>query len=105
MPEWRREKKAPLEIVREYFPEASDEELSLILWERTGWPSFFKKGVGLRTQLRQYHQVLKTGKPVCELCNSVATHLEIPHSQYCERCYQIFHLGNQDYERLERVRK
>lgn len=30
-----------LEIVREYIPDASEEEVDFILWEFTGYPSFW----------------------------------------------------------------
>lgn len=30
-----------LEVVREYFPDASDEEIDWIVWEQTGFPSFW----------------------------------------------------------------
>ena len=29
------------DLVREYFPNATDEECEFILWERTGFPSFW----------------------------------------------------------------
>ena len=29
------------EVVREYFPDATDEECERIIWEKTGWPSFW----------------------------------------------------------------
>ena len=30
-----------LELVREYFPDATDEEADYILWEKTGFPGFW----------------------------------------------------------------
>ena len=30
-----------VELVKEYFPDASDEEANDILWGKTGFPSFF----------------------------------------------------------------
>ena len=30
------------EVVLEYFPDASDEDVEFILWERTGYPSFWR---------------------------------------------------------------
>ena len=30
------------EIVREYFPEATDSEVGFIIWEKTGYPCFWE---------------------------------------------------------------
>ncbi len=50
----------PLEIVKEYFPNESAETHEHILWNETGWPSFFKAEDGkisnelsLRNQLKE----------------------------------------------------
>jgi len=32
----------PIEIAREYFPDKDDEYLDWIIWERTGFPSFWR---------------------------------------------------------------
>ena len=29
------------EVVREYIPDATDEEIEFIVWEKTGYPSFW----------------------------------------------------------------
>lgn len=34
--------KPPLEIVREYFPGASDRAAGYILWNMTGWPEYWE---------------------------------------------------------------
>ena len=56
------------EVVREYFPDASDEDVEFILWERTGYPSFWripKDGASsiecLRKQLSDYKREVKDG--------------------------------------------
>lgn len=50
-----------VEIVREYLPGASDEELNHVLWEYTGYPEFWRIGIDgntaeecFRKQLRDY---------------------------------------------------
>ena len=49
------------ELVREYFPDATDEEVELILWGKTGYPEFWNIGVDgdtpeecLRKQLQDF---------------------------------------------------
>ena len=49
------------ELVREYFPEATKDEIDFILWEKTGFPSFWDIGIDgntpeecLRKQLQDY---------------------------------------------------
>ena len=32
----------PIDIAREYFPNESDENLDHIIWEKTGFPSFWQ---------------------------------------------------------------
>jgi len=56
------------EVVREYFPDASDEVVDFILWERTGFPGFWNiLGDGetteacLRKQLRDFQMEVKDG--------------------------------------------
>ncbi len=33
--------KSPVDIVREYFPSASDDDAGWLLWNVTGWPCFW----------------------------------------------------------------
>ena len=49
------------EIVREYFPSATDTQVDFILWEKTGFPEFWNIGVEgntpeecLRKQLQDF---------------------------------------------------
>lgn len=50
-------------IVREYFPDADDGQVGFILWNCTGWPSFW---IGDPvTHLRQQLQDTKDGKCEC----------------------------------------
>ena len=45
------------EVVREYFPDASNDEIDFILWETTGYPSFWETDdveACLRKQLREF---------------------------------------------------
>lgn len=43
----------PLELVKEYFPTASDEIAGDVLWHCTGWPSFFVDDEPVEQQLRK----------------------------------------------------
>ena len=64
----------PIELVKEYFPEATDDEADSILWSRTGFPSFFREDGSvednLRKQLSKYKTLVESGVDVCEMCNS-----------------------------------
>lgn len=63
------EKPKPLDIVKEYFPSATDEQATSVLWICTGWPSFFAEDnpeVGLRRQLKEYS--IKSNKNPWEAC-------------------------------------
>jgi len=48
------DKKTFIEVAREYFPDASDDELGHILWEFTGFPCFFHDDTELREQLQRH---------------------------------------------------
>lgn len=47
------------EIVKEYFPNASDDEIEYILWERTGYPEFWNIGIDGNTPEECLHTQLK----------------------------------------------
>ncbi len=47
------------EVVREYFPDASDDDVDYILWEKTGYPSFWETDdteACLRKQLQEFKE-------------------------------------------------
>jgi len=57
------------EVVREYFPDASDEGVNFILWEWTGFPGFWnipRDGetieACLRKQLRDFQKEVKNDR-------------------------------------------
>lgn len=65
----------PFTIVRMVFPDASDAECESLLWNRTGFPGFWRTGNPRRDilhSLRRYKRTLASGKPVCDLCNDAA---------------------------------
>lgn len=72
--------KKPVEIAREIFPDAGDDDLDNLLWNRTGfpfwWPSKYKNvGAAIRGQLREYKRAydrLRPGESLCDLCNKKA---------------------------------
>ena len=41
------------DLVRQYFPDATDEECDFILWEKTGWPEFFDPEIGAEVYFGQ----------------------------------------------------
>jgi prolyl-tRNA synthetase len=61
------------EIAKEYFPDACEDEISFILWNKTGFPHFFKEGEkSLREQLAKYKEARGLGKDVCMYCSQIA---------------------------------
>ena len=52
------------DLVREFFPDADDRTVEAILWEKTGYPSFFAGDpeTVCRAQLTLYKESLKTRK-------------------------------------------
>jgi hypothetical protein len=47
------------QIVREYFPDADEDEIDNILWNYTGFPTFFDGSGTVEEQLREQLQHLK----------------------------------------------
>lgn len=47
-----------LELARQYFPNATDDELDYILWEYTGFPSFYRDLDELKKQLQEAKEEL-----------------------------------------------
>ncbi len=55
-----------IELVKEVFPEATDQEAGYILWNHTGFPEFFRGDSAeayFRQQLEEYKQNLITMAP------------------------------------------
>ena len=68
----RPEKRTYQDLVREYFPKATDEEVEFILWEKTAFP--FASEATLREQLalfRDRTQRLQERGP-CPICHDAA---------------------------------
>ena len=67
---------SPRDIVREYFPKASDDEARDVLWGCTGWPNFFDTRDGrsvqeiLREQLSEIAEK-SGGDPFIACCMAV----------------------------------
>ncbi len=59
-------------IVLEYFPKASDEDINYILWNHTGFPSFWRHDQPIeqtiREQLAKFKAVSDLGMLQCMLC-------------------------------------
>jgi len=60
------ENKKADEIAREYFPDITDEVLSYIIWEKTGYPVFWQLGEDGNTPEECFRKQLQTYKDNCE---------------------------------------
>ena len=85
--------KDPTEIVRDYFPDASNDAAAWIAWNRTGFPNFFRGASAweheavFRDQLKAYRCALDLGFQVCELCPRAVEEADIELSPTeCRRC-------------------
>lgn len=60
------------EIVREYFPNATVDEVESILWEKTGFPCFLADGErSLREQLAKFKRATELKRDVCYCCGKI----------------------------------
>lgn len=84
-----------LELIREYFPDASWEEADSILWEFTGWPGFFDGDpeTVLREQLGKFWCAQQIGASTCYGCGEIRWLVE--GSIFCEECDARQWLPNQ----------
>uniref|UniRef100_A0A6M3LMW2 Uncharacterized protein n=1 Tax=viral metagenome TaxID=1070528 RepID=A0A6M3LMW2_9ZZZZ len=85
-----------IELVKEYFPDATDEFADHVLWARTGFPCFYPADIGIEEYLRREVQAFKVlydaKKDICELCNSEATV-----GLLCHKCHEaIYQKQDQD---------
>lgn len=79
--------KPPREIAREYFPDRSDDDLDMTLFEYTGFPGFWQKQDGetpeecLRTQLQRL--VDMGPHHLCYECLGIVADLDTTHADNC----------------------
>ncbi len=59
-----------LELTREIFPDLDDDALDYILWEHTGFPSFFPKEVGAEAHFRQQLEAYRDANCMCWECQN-----------------------------------
>jgi len=66
------------DIVREYFPDATDDECEFILWEKTGYPCFWNIPEDgstpeecFRHQLGRFKLARDTGRKLCSICGAI----------------------------------
>lgn len=90
------------DVVRMVYPGASDEECGHLLWNSTGYPSFWRTGNPRRdilNSLRALRRAERRGHPICELCQSKAV---FPPSKrmHCAGCSHAF--GERGQARLRR---
>ena len=62
-------------IVRDIFPDATDEEVDGLLWNRTGYPCFWRDDPEkcIREDLSVYKATVDAGKTPCDFCNKEST--------------------------------
>ena len=68
-----------IELVKQYFPDADDEYCEYILWNKTGFPSFF---IGdpvehFGNQLERFRVALNIGMDVCESCGKITDNKDL----------------------------
>ncbi len=75
----------PFAIVREYFPDATDKAAEEILWNRTGWPCFWKgePEPSLRAQLAQLAEAEQLGLTVCSCCGKTRLRSQLNSLGFC----------------------
>lgn len=91
------ESKSAIDIAREYFPYECDTELDYIIWNKTGFPSFFRGDPILcfRRQLREYRQAVYNYPfmRLCDFCNAPAA----PNQSLCYDCFEIIEKNDHDF--------
>lgn len=73
-----------LDLVREYFPNASDDELDGILWEKTAFPLETREDE-LRKQLAHFKRATELGRAVCSGCGKMRWPSQMKY-EFCLRC-------------------
>lgn len=77
-----------IELVRKHFPNATDDFADYVLWNRTGFPSFFDSDIGaekyFENQIIEFKKLLDAGKTPCDLCNSEAVK-----NGLCQKCFDL----------------
>lgn len=78
-----------IELVRQYFPDASDDFAGYILWNKTGFPSFYLGNNPVEyfgQQIAQFKKLYDAGELICELCNS-----KVIINGLCQDCYDVLY--------------
>jgi len=81
----------PIEIVKEFFPDLSDDEALNILLNRTGYPIFFETDnheKEIRESLGRFKAILDAGETPCDTCNKVAVIVR-KHNASCKPCFRF----------------
>ena len=78
-----------LEVAREYFPDASDDELDHCIWTHTGFPGFWTGDpeTCFREQLSKLKTVLDNNQIPCEMCTDPVENSSDKYT--CNKCVQI----------------
>lgn len=73
-------------IVRDYFPDATDDEIESVLWSKTGWPCFFHGDVAtaLRSQIAEFWFARMIGVDSCYGCGKAK--YVVPGDIMCAEC-------------------
>lgn len=78
-----------LELVREFFPDISDDDAGDILWNRTGYPCFWEGDpvTHFRKQIAEFKVNCDAGMNTCEFCsNAIPSDSE---DWLCETCSSL----------------
>jgi len=81
----------PIEIVKEFFPELSDDDALNLLLNRTGYPIFFETNdheKEMRQSLTKFKALLDAGETPCDTCNERAVIIS-KHQRDCRSCFFI----------------
>ena len=79
-----------IDIVRGAIPEVSQDEYDFILWNRTGFPQFWKTDNPAREiyeSARRYGRAKKNNITMCDLCDRKLDR----EGSTCSHCYEVLH--------------
>jgi len=79
----------PYELVLKHFPKASEQDIEMILYEKTGFPCFFKDVNQLEEQIALYKEAVDQGKDVCFGCGKIVDELDLGMCPKCEKVVKL----------------
>ena len=76
------------QIVREYFPDATDEFVDWFAWSRTSYPCEKQSEDDIRTSLLAYRNAKDSSIFLCEFCDNITQK-----DGLCKTCHGVLHPG------------